>query len=75
MTDKMKQIEATFAEALKVDHVDPKAELRELGLDSLDLVELLIKLEEQFGIEFTNEEMPTFKTVEDVYTAIKNKLQ
>jgi acyl carrier protein len=74
MQEKMKKIETTFAEALKVDHVDPKAELRELGLDSLDLVELLIKLEEQFGIEFTNEEMPNFKTVEDVYKAIQSKL-
>ncbi|HKM10784.1 MAG: acyl carrier protein [Bacilli bacterium] len=74
MNDRIKEIEATFAETLKVDHVDPNAELRDLGLDSLDLVELLIKLEEKFGVEFSNEEMPNFKTVQDVYTAIEKKL-
>ena len=42
--------------------------------DSLDLVESLMSMEEKLGIQFTDEEMLSFKTVGDVYTVIEKKL-
>ena len=74
MDDTLAKIEKSFAKTLKVDEVKPEAELRELGLDSLDLVELMMELEEEFGIEFSNDEMIEFKTVSDVYKSIEKKL-
>ncbi|MCH4236213.1 MAG: acyl carrier protein [Bacilli bacterium] len=74
MDDMLAKIEKAFAKTLKVDEVKPEAELRELGLDSLDLVELMMELEEEFGIEFSNDEMIEFKTVSDVYKSIEKKL-
>lgn len=72
--DEMKKIEEIFKSRIKKDSVDPNAELRTLGLDSLDLVEIMMEIEDEFHIEFENDEMVGFKTVGDVYKAIENKL-
>ena len=45
-----------------------------MGLDSLDLVEVLMSIEEEFSIQFEEEEMLELKTVQDVYDAIEKKL-
>jgi acyl carrier protein len=40
--------------------------LAELGLDSLDVVELVMDLEEEFGVPIPDEEVGRIKTVEDL---------
>ena len=50
-----------------------ESNLKELGLDSLDVVDMLMDLEEKFGIEFDNEEMMAFTVVNDIVAAIENK--
>lgn len=70
----MERIEQIFTDLLKVESVDPATELKSLGLDSLDLVEVMMQLEEEFGIEFSNDEMLSFTTVADVVADIEKKL-
>ncbi len=48
--------------------------LTDLGLDSLDLVETMIEIEEELGIEFTSEEIANLKTLKDVTLLIEKKL-
>lgn len=48
-------------------------DLRSLGFDSLDLVELVLEAEELFHVEFVNEEMNNFQKVSDVLDAIIKK--
>ena len=48
-----------------------ESNLKELGLDSLDVVDMLMDLEEKFGIEFENEEMMAFQVVNDIVKAIE----
>jgi acyl carrier protein len=50
-----------------------ESNLKELGLDSLDVVDMLMDLEEKFGIEFENEEMMAFQVVNDIVKAIEKK--
>ena len=50
-----------------------ETELRSLGIDSLDLVEIVMEAEEKFGITFSNDELNNFTTVNDVVNAIKAK--
>ena len=38
----------------------------DLGADSLDIVELVMKMEEEFGIEIPDKEAEKIKTVNDV---------
>ncbi len=63
-----------FSKVSKRTDIKKEDLLKELGLDSLDLVELLMSIEEEFNIQFEEEEMLTFKTVQDVYDAIERKL-
>ena len=37
----------------------------ELGADSLDLVEILMSLEDEFGVSIPDEEIPNIKTIKD----------
>ena len=44
----------------------------ELGADSLDLVEILMSLEDEFGISIPDEAIPEIKTVDDIVNFIQN---
>ncbi len=43
----------------------------DLGADSLDLFELVMRCEEEFGIEFPSDDLENIKTVGDVIQYIK----
>ena len=45
--------------------------LDDLGADSLDIVELVMALEEAFGIDIPDEEAEKIKTVEDAVSFVK----
>ena len=62
------KIQEITADRLGVDESDvtPDASFREdLEADSLDLVELIMELEEQFGVEIPDEEAEKITTVEE----------
>lgn len=46
----------------------------ELGLNSLDAVDLVLELEDAFSIELPDEELTRFETVGDVIEAVKSRL-
>ena len=45
----------------------------DLNLDSLDIVELMMKMEDEFGIEIAEKDTEQLKTVGDVVTYLKSK--
>lgn len=45
----------------------------DLGADSLDLFELVMALEEEYGLEFPAEELSDVETVGDIIEYLKNK--
>ena len=46
----------------------------DLGADSLDIVEMMMSIEETFGIEIADEDAKEFKTIADVISYIDAKL-
>jgi acyl carrier protein len=65
--DKVKKI---IAEKLSVDleEIVPEASfVDDLGADSLDLVELIMSMEEEFDIDIPDEEAEKLVTVKDVF--------
>tara|TARA_Y100000748_G_C15107308_1_gene336863 strand:+ start:19 stop:243 length:225 start_codon:yes stop_codon:yes gene_type:complete len=47
--------------------------VNDLGADSLDQVELIMQLEEEFNIEISDEEAESLTTVGKVYNFLKDK--
>ena len=46
--------------------------IEDLGADSLDVVELVMALEEKFGIEIPDSEAEKFLSIQDVVTFVEN---
>lgn len=59
----------------KVDVANLKEEdsLQSLGLDSLDLVEVMLEIEDKLSIEFTSDEIAQLSTLKDVVKLIERK--
>ena len=73
MLEKMKEM---IAEQLGVDVASVEAESRfkeDLDADSLDLFELIMSLEEEFGVEIPSEELEGLLTVQNVMDYLANK--
>lgn len=64
--DKVKEIIANQL-STKVENLKEETNIaEELGADSLDLVEILMSLEDEFGISIPDEAIPTIKTIKDI---------
>ena len=63
--------------ALEEERVTLKTKLEDLSLDSLSFIELLVLLEEDFRIEFAEEELNirAWKCVGDIVNAVEAKLR
>ena len=71
------KIKEMLAEQLEVD----KSELtmdtnmaKDLEADSLDVVELLMAIEDEFGVEIPEEEIENIKTIGDLTEYIQNNM-
>ena len=57
---------------IKEERIQPKSRiLEDLGADSLDLVELLMTLEDEFNVTVSDEEAIKLKTVDDIVKIIE----
>jgi acyl carrier protein len=64
------------SEATKVETSNIHAEtsfVDDLNLDSLDMVELMMKMEDEFGIEIPEDDTEKLKTIKDVVAYLKTK--
>lgn len=63
------------SEATKVDAANIKLETNfvdDLNLDSLDMVEMMMKMEEEFGVEIPEDKTEDLKTINDVVSYLKD---
>ena len=80
MADKRQEIfdalkEHLVGRGIESDKVNFEADLQDdLGLDSLDTVEMTVGLEERFSIEIPDEELEGVKLVSDAVDLIEKKV-
>ena len=70
----LEKIQAMLAEALNLplEKVTPDAKIvDDLGADSLDVVELLSQLEDEYGVVIPDDEVENLVTVADVASEIE----
>lgn len=75
--DLFEKIKGVVAEKLTVEPDEIKMEssfIDDLGADSLDIVELIMALEEEFGVEIPDEDVEKIGTVGAAIDYIKNKM-
>ena len=78
MTDILTETEMTRVQDILIDqlHVNreqitPEARIQaDLGADSLDMVEIAMKAEEEFSLTLPDEDAEKIATVEDLYEAV-----
>ncbi len=78
MSDIQTRVVKIVAEQLDKDPTEIKAEasfVKDLGADSLDQVELIMALEEEFGIEIPDNEAEKLSTVGEAIKYAKEKLE
>ncbi|MFO8033305.1 MAG: acyl carrier protein [Desulfohalobiaceae bacterium] len=71
----LEKIQEIVAEQLDVpqEQVTPEASfVDDLGADSLDLTELIMAMEDEFGIEIDDEEAQKLRTVQDVIKYVES---
>jgi acyl carrier protein len=71
--DIKKKIDQLLIEEIEIDEdqIQPEANLKkDLGIDSLDFVDLFVIVEKNFGFKMKAEEMTEIKTLQDFYNYI-----
>ena len=72
VTSKLQEI---VKKKLKNKEIRPEDSLKSLGLDSLDKADIMIRIEDEFNIEFTEDEMSSIDTVAKLIDTIESKLK
>ncbi len=72
------RVSAIVVEQLGVskEELAPEASfIDDLGADSLDIVELVMAMEEEFDIEIPDDDAEKIQTIEDVISYVKAKIE
>ncbi|PTM59099.1 acyl carrier protein [Desmospora activa] len=76
MADTLERVQKIVVDHLGVDaaQVTPEAAIKDdLGADSLDVMDLILELEDEFSLEIADEEAEKINTVGDIVTYIDSR--
>ena len=76
MTNTIKEVKSRIADVLNIpiDRVSEETNLKDLVSDSFLLVEIAIELQEDFQVQFSQEDLKVVHTVQDLIALIEIKL-
>lgn len=71
--DYLQSMTEALGSKLKGKTLTEESVFTELGIDSIDLVDLVFQMEEELGITFEDEELTKIKTVGDLIKLVEEK--
>ena len=66
-------VKEAIKDRINIGAINYDDKLDDLGLDSLDLVETMLTIEEALNVEFATDEIVELKTIRDVVNLIESK--
>ena len=73
--DVKKVVSEIISKRCDISNVSEDDNLAKLGLDSLDLVEAMLEIEEALNIEFDSEEIAEAGSLKDILNIIEKKIK
>lgn len=73
--DTKKVVSDILAKRIDISSLKEEDSLKDIGLDSLDLVEVMLEIEDTLGIEFDSEEIAELTTLKSVLDLIDKKIK
>ncbi|MPM60993.1 Acyl carrier protein [bioreactor metagenome] len=74
----LEKVKKVIADQLSMEVEEVKIEstfTEDLGVDSLEIFEIVMSLEEEFNIEIPNEDIENIKTIGDIVNYVKSKVE
>jgi len=72
--EKVKEIIVEQLDITEEECVPEAAFIDDLGADSLDIVELIMAMEDHFGLEISDDDLAKIRTVKDIIDYIKERI-
>lgn len=72
----LSEVSKIIADTLEIDVKEVKAEsnlIADLGMESLDLVDLVVAFEEKYKVQIDDKDVKKLQTVQDIVTYIETK--
>ena len=73
--DTRKVVSEILSKRVDISGLKEEDSLKEIGLDSLDLVEVMLEIEDALGIEFDSEEIAGLSNLKSVLDLINTKIK
>ena len=73
--DTKKIVSEILAKRVDISNLKEEDSLKDLGLDSLDLVEVMLEIEDALHIEFDSDEIANLSTLKSVLELINSKIK
>ena len=74
LDEKIKAIIIEQLDITEEECVPAAAFIDDLGADSLDIVELIMAMEDHFGLEISDDDLEKIRTVKDITDYIKERI-
>jgi len=55
------------------DNLDPEVAMTDQGIDSLDRTSIFLAIEDEYDLQFSDDEIDNFKTLKDIIDYLNNK--
>ena len=73
--DIKKVVSDILAKRIDISNLKEEDSLTQIGLDSLDLVEVMLEIEDALGVEFDSDEIGNLTTLKSVLDLINTKIK